>query len=101
MPKAVHPVSGVVLLELDKSGREDNECVCDITIDVKGEKLHAREATVNMYAAIDICEQKIKIQALKYKSKHEPSKNRGRKLFAKLWTQERATTTEPEELEIE
>lgn len=77
---------GQVVLELDSSGREDNECVCDIKIDVKGEQMQAREATVNMYAAIDICEQKLKIQALKYKSKHEPSKNRRQKLFAKLWT---------------
>lgn len=97
LPRPARPATGVVVLEIDKSGREDNQCVCEISVDVKGEKMHAREATMNMYAAIDICEQKIKIQALKYKSKHEPAKNRGRRMLAKLWTQESSVTTDREE----
>ncbi len=85
-------LQGKVVLELDKSGREDNQCVCEIMFEVKGEQMQAREATVNMYAAIDICEQKLKSQVLRYKSKHEPSNYRGRKLFAKLWTPVTDTT---------
>lgn len=89
---------GSVILEIDKSNREDNECVCDVTIELPGQKIHAREATLNMYAAVDICEAKLKIQVLKYKDKHTPANNRGRKFIGKLWSRNNSTTlAEPTE----
>lgn len=90
---------GSVILEIDKSNREDNECVCDVTIEIRGQKLHAKEATLNMYAAIDICEAKLKTQVLKYKDKNLASKQRGSKFIAKLWSRSRAATEAPEPAE--
>lgn len=76
--------SGTVMLELDESHTQDSRCVCEVQMEVKGERMHAREATLNMYAAIDICEQKLKNQILTYKSKHEPARNRRQRLWNKL-----------------
>lgn len=84
LPRGVGEVTGSVVLELDESHTSDSQCLCEVDIDVKGEHMHAREETINMYAAVDICEQKLKNQILKYKNKHEPAKNRRRRLFAKM-----------------
>jgi len=75
---------GQVVLELDQSHTQNQQCICDTHFDVKGERFQARDAAINMYAAIDICEQKLKSQILTYKSKHEPAKNRRQRLFAKI-----------------
>lgn len=75
---------GEVLLELDESLASDGRCICEVKFEVKGEHMQAKEATVNMYAAIDICEQKLKSQILRYKSKHQPAKNRRQRLVAKM-----------------
>jgi ribosomal subunit interface protein len=84
--------SGTVVLELDESHTQDSRCICEVQIEVKGERMHAREATLNMYAAIDICEQKLKSQILTYKSKHEPARNRRQRLWNKLAGREPVTT---------
>lgn len=89
LPKAVRSgLSGHVVLELDESHTQDERCICDAHFEVKGERMQAREATLNMYAAIDICEQKLKSQVLTYKSKHDPARNRRQRLWHKLRGQE-------------
>jgi putative sigma-54 modulation protein len=84
-------ISGDVILIRDVSNREDNMFVCEAIIEVPGDRLQATEATVNMFAAIDIVEQKLKAQILKFKEKHEPAKNKRRMLFGKMWGRDRAT----------
>ncbi|HVE80696.1 MAG TPA: ribosome-associated translation inhibitor RaiA [Candidatus Dormibacteraeota bacterium] len=79
--KQVPHVHGHVVLEFDKSGREDNSFVCEVSINLPKSQLYAKEATLNMYAAIDICEAKIKSQVLKYKEKHMPKRGR----LLKFW----------------
>jgi putative sigma-54 modulation protein len=73
-------VSGNVVLEDDANGREDNRYVCEVVLSVPGERLVCREGTVNMYAAIDICEAKLKSQLVKYKEKHSLVPRRHRML---------------------
>ena len=77
-------LSGTVVLEYDESLTQDTQCICEVQIEVKGERMYAKESTMNMYAAIDICEQKLKNQVLTYKSKHDPARNRRRRLFGKM-----------------
>ena len=77
-------VQGKVILEFDEAHVQSQQCICEVTIEVKGERLHAKEATINMYAAIDICEQKLKSQVLTYKSKHDPARNRRQRLWNKM-----------------
>ncbi len=77
-------LAGTVILECNEALPQDQRCICEVQFEVKGEQLKAHESTINMYAAIDICEQKLKSQALTYKSKHEPAKNRRQRLMAKV-----------------
>jgi ribosomal subunit interface protein len=91
IPRKSEGAAGHVILEIDKSNREDNECVCEVTIELPGHKLHAHEATLNMYAAVDICEAKLKSQLLKHKEKHMPTRNRRRLLFGKMFGRDRFT----------
>jgi ribosomal subunit interface protein len=77
-------LSGAVVLEAHESLPQAERCQCEVKIEYRGERLYASESTVNMYAAIDICEQKLKSQILTYKSKHEPAKNRRQRLIAKV-----------------
>ena len=86
---------GTVVLEFDDSLTQDSQCICEVQIEVKGDRMYAKESTMNMYAAIDICEQKLKNQVLTYKSKHDPARNKRRKLFAKMVG--RDPLTQPEE----
>lgn len=83
LPKNHPATKGSVVLINDTSNRQHNDFVCEVIVNVPGEKIQATESTVNMYAAVDICEQKLKQQILRYKEKHQPSKNRGKLLFAK------------------
>ncbi len=82
--KARDGVKGRVTLTTDPSGREDNQCVCEAQIPVKGATLEAKEATLNMYAAVDIVEAKLKAQMLKYKNKHSARQNRAKIFMSKL-----------------
>ena len=73
-----------ITLTLDESGREDNQCICEASIQLPGALIEAREATLNMFAAVDIVEAKLKAQALKYKTKHSPKQNRAKIFISKL-----------------
>ncbi|HSX14383.1 MAG TPA: ribosome-associated translation inhibitor RaiA [Candidatus Saccharimonadales bacterium] len=76
LPRNSRDLSGQVILELDPSGREDNKFVCEAIIELPGPNAHAKEATLNIYAAIDIVEAKLKVQIRKYKDKHSGSRLR-------------------------
>lgn len=88
LPRQAKPAMGTVMLEEDASGREDNHYVCEAVIKVPGPDLAAKEATLNIYAAIDIVEAKLKAQIIKYKEKHHP-KYRGRQWLTKVLRRER------------
>src|SRR6185436_8348388 len=84
LPRAVRGSTAVaVVLEDDVSGREDNRFVCEAVMTIGGETLVSREGTVNMFAAVDIVEAKLKAQCMKYKSMHvaEP---RHRRMLSRL-----------------
>jgi ribosome hibernation promoting factor len=94
-------VHGVVVLEDDPSGREDNRYVCEAILNVRGEQLMSREGTLNMYAAIDIVEAKLKAQLVKYKEKHSFGPRRARMLGRWLSRRSEAEGVEPVEPEEE
>ncbi len=81
LPRQVRETASCsVTLEDDPNGREDNRYVCDAVMTVEGTTLVSREGTVNIYAAVDIVEAKIKAQLSTYKEKHTLEPRRGRKL---------------------
>ena len=71
LPRQVREsASCAVMLEDDPSGREDNRYVCEAVLTVQGTKLVSREGTVNVYAAVDIVEAKLRSQLATYKDKY-------------------------------
>ena len=70
MPRKMRQAaSASVMLEDDAGGREDNRHVCEVVLTICGTTMVSREGTVNMYAAIDIVEAKLKSQIAKFKEK--------------------------------
>ena len=67
-----------VLLEQDPNGREDNRFVCEAIMLVPGGKFVAKEGAINIYAAIDIVDAKLRAQARTYKDKHVGAPRRAR-----------------------
>ena len=85
LPRQIRPLATCnVTLEDDPNGREDNRYVCDAVLTVQGHTMVSREGTVNIYAAIDIVEAKLKAQLMTFKEKVVLEPRRGRMLSA--WT---------------
>jgi ribosomal subunit interface protein len=60
-----------------------SQATCDATLHLPHDMIKIREATQNIYAAIDIVEAKLKQQIEKYKESHTDGK-RHRHLFARM-----------------
>jgi putative sigma-54 modulation protein len=58
-----------VLLKKNKA-KNKAQCACEVVLQVPGETLRVQETTLNMYAAVDIVEEKLKSQLKKYKTTH-------------------------------
>ena len=71
-----------VTLHESKPSKGPKQCHCDITLYMPHETIVIKEATINMFAAVDIVETKLKIQLKKYKELHERVKLH-RKMFAR------------------
>lgn len=63
------------------------QCHCDVSLHLPNENIVVKESTVNMFAAVDIAEAKLKMQLKKYKDKHDR-----RKLSKRLFARRRAQT---------
>lgn len=50
------------------------KCHCEIVLHLPSEIMAAEESTVNMYAAVDIVQAKLKVQLQKYKAKRVDKK---------------------------
>jgi ribosomal subunit interface protein len=83
------------MLEDDPNGREDNRFVCEAVVTLTGSTLVSREGTVNMYAAIDIVEAKLKVQMVRYKEKHT-TQPRHRRMLARWMGRRSEAETEVE-----
>jgi putative sigma-54 modulation protein len=62
----------------ESNSKDKKQCTVEVVLYVPGEILTAKETTVNMYAAIDIVEEKLKSQLRKYKAQNS-EKHTGRK----------------------
>ena len=56
------------------NARDKKECTCEVIMYLPQNTLRTSETTINMYAAIDIVEAKLKTQLKKYKDKHSNPK---------------------------
>ena len=71
----------VRLKEQKKAGKK--ECICNVTMHLPHETINIKEGTLNMYAAVDIVQAKLKQQIQRYKELHSSSKLH-RRLFGRM-----------------
>ncbi|MBI3983923.1 ribosome-associated translation inhibitor RaiA [Candidatus Microgenomates bacterium] len=85
VPKSLRePLMGRVILT-ENSGAAKERCVCEVSLSLPKEQLVAQESTPNsLYAAIDLAEDKMRIQLLKYKTKVTDSQSRWRRAARRL-----------------
>ncbi|HVV25831.1 MAG TPA: ribosome-associated translation inhibitor RaiA [Candidatus Saccharimonadales bacterium] len=72
----------------ERATKKDDHCTCEVVLHLPHQQIIIKESALNMYAAIDIVEAKLKQQIKKYKDKHENGKSR-RRLVAR-WTRRQA-----------
>jgi putative sigma-54 modulation protein len=58
----------------EAKSKDKNRYACEVIMHLPHETLRVEERTVNMYAAVDIVEEKVKQQLKKYKALHESPK---------------------------
>ena len=59
-------------VKLKETNKKDKkQCECEVILHLPKENLAVKESTINMYAAVDIVEAKLKSQITKYKEVHE------------------------------
>jgi ribosomal subunit interface protein len=63
--------------------KDKNERTCEVILHLPQENLNVKETTINIYAAIDIAEMKLKHQLRRYKDLHTSPKLHQR-MLAKL-----------------
>lgn len=59
-----------VVLKEEKLKTRKN-CACEVILHLPQERITVKEVTMNMYAAVDIVEAKLKNQLKRYKEKHD------------------------------
>lgn len=67
--------------------KDKNRYACEVIVHLPHETFRVEEATVNLYAAVDIVEAKLKVQFKKYKSLHEQARFH-RRVLGRLKRQE-------------
>ena len=54
----------------ESNAKDKNRCTCEVVMRLPHETIDTHESTINMYAAIDIVEAKLKQRLKKYKDMH-------------------------------
>lgn len=66
----------------EEKGNKNSKYICEVVLHLPQERLVAQEETMNMYAAVDIVEAKLKNQLLAYKNKAEKLNVRRSKVWS-------------------
>ncbi len=90
MKKANREVARADVKLKESTGKGGKKCTCEVILHIPGKKLTASESTVNMYAAVDIVEQKLQNQLKKSKEKQSGNTNkrkaRARKSLSEIFS---------------
>lgn len=54
--------------------KDKNHCTCEVLLHLPNDRITISETTINLYAAIDIVEAKLKTKLKKYKETHDDPK---------------------------
>ncbi|HMS23743.1 MAG TPA: ribosome-associated translation inhibitor RaiA [Candidatus Saccharibacteria bacterium] len=83
MPRHSRESAHMVVHLKERVIKTKKECTCEVIIKLPKETIATKEATINIYAAVDIVETKLKNQLKKYKDKNTDHKV-SKKILAKL-----------------
>ncbi len=70
MPRHARESAHAEVFLKEKKIRAKKECACEVVLHLPKETIRIEETTINMYAAVDIVEEKLKNQLKKYKETH-------------------------------
>ncbi len=74
VPRRVRKTTYVEVRLKETGAKDKNQCTCEAILHLPQETIAISETTVNMYAAVDIAEEKLKHRLRKYKELHQPAK---------------------------
>jgi putative sigma-54 modulation protein len=80
MPKHARASAHADVKLKESKAKDKKACTAEVILTLPGERITAKETTVNMYAAIDIVEEKLKAQLRKYKEQSTHGNRGGRKI---------------------
>jgi putative sigma-54 modulation protein len=81
----------------ESKAKDKQQFTCEVILNLPKETLTVKETTVNIYAAVDIVETKLKNLLKKYKETHESGHRLRRKIVGRIRRADRRAP-EPEEL---
>lgn len=70
MPIKARPSAHAEVKLKEAKAKNKKECICEVILHLPHDTLTTKESTINMYAAIDVVEAKLKNQLKKYKETH-------------------------------
>ena len=70
MPRQARESAHVEVFVKERMIKSRKECEAEVVIHVPGSVITTKESTINMFAAVDIVEAKLKNQLKKYKDTH-------------------------------
>jgi ribosomal subunit interface protein len=70
LPRQARGSAHAVVKLKEATFKDRKECICEVVLHVPIENIAVHESTVNMYAAVDIAEEKLKHALRKYKDLH-------------------------------
>ncbi|MGD8374224.1 MAG: ribosome-associated translation inhibitor RaiA [Candidatus Woesebacteria bacterium] len=70
MPRQARKMVRASVKMRETSNQAGEKYVCEVILHLPGEAMTAKETTLNMFAAVDIVEAKLKNQLKKYKATH-------------------------------
>jgi len=68
----------------DLGTKKKNQYMCEVTLHLPHENISTQETTLNIFAAVDIVETKLKNQLKKYKEKHSVLRGHTRRVISKI-----------------
>jgi putative sigma-54 modulation protein len=83
MPKHARESAHIEVFLKEAKIKAKKECTCEVVMHLPKENLMTKETTMNIFAAVDIVEAKLKNQLKKYKETHS-SLRIHRRVIAKL-----------------
>ena len=95
LPRASRESAHAEVFLKESKAKDKQHATCEVTLHLPHEMINVKETTINLYAAVDIVEAKLKHQLQKYKELHQGGKLR-RKLFARFSRRAALRATEPQ-----